>query len=630
MKRDLLILLVSLLFLLSACTLDINSGKAIALPSGFGFIAPTPANGATIFSNQANIAVSVPANTALCAFVQDSAKSATGSGKDGALTVSQAGQVINTYTVPAMALASGMTSIPVTSSAGFSAGDVLLFVNVRSGINERKELFSAGNNIINFITGLTQNYPQAETQIVRLPQFTTLTVNAGASITAPVFNGATGGIVGFLANGAVTINGNIDVNSLGYAGGTGLGACSGKCPLAGGTAGQGPGGGAGSGCAGAGGGGTNSATGDQLILGSGGGGGMCASTGGRGAGIIFAVTKSIILNGIISVNGQNGMSGTFSQGAYPAGGGSGGVVHLEAETLTLGANKATALGGQGGFDAFNGFFAPSGSVGLIRIKGTVSGSTNPPASVALFQDKISQETVMNLADSVATLSLNNLQLGIISYSVVCNTGSTPANIFTVASDTTPSVTASSATANGQPYVFGSSSPTSVLVSLVCSDTQSGCKETKFCTAINSACVPNTLFTQPISISQSGTTQVCFASTDNAGNTESTVCKQVLIVPPDTTAPTTTASATSNGAVYVFGVTAPNSVVSTLSCSDAPGQSGAQVSGCQSTLFCTNTNTDCVPATPYVSGQQIITSSSGTTRLCFASKDSASNQEPVAC
>ncbi|GEM_PF-5864247 len=618
---------IVVLFLLSACTSGINSGKAIALPDGFGFIAPTPANGATIFTNQASIAVSVPANTALCSLVQDSAKSATGSGKDGALTVSQAGQIINTYISPITALASGMTSIPVRSSAGFSAGDVVLFVNVRSGINERKEVFSVAINTLNFITGLLQNYPQAETQIVRLPQFTTLTINAGASITAPAFNGATGGIVGFLANGDVTINGNIDVNSLGYAGGTGLGACRGRCPLPGGTVGQGPGGGAGSGCAGAGGGGTNSASGDQLILGSGGGGGMCVSTGGRGAGIIFAIAKSIVLNGAMTSNGQAGMPGTWSVGgAYPAGGGSGGVIHLEAETLTLGANKITALGGQGGFDGFNQRFAPSGGPGLIRLKGTVSGSTNPVASVDVFQNKISQETVMTLANEVATLSLTNLSLGLVSYGVVCNTGSTPTNTFTVVADTTVPITTSSATSNGQQYVFGGQSIAPVSLLLACADSGSGCRETKFCTNQNTTCAPNTLFAQPVIISQFGTTKFCFASIDNTGNTEATVCNDVVIVPVDTTAPTTTSSAISTGVAYVFGATANNTVISTLACADA----GNPVSGCQSTLFCASPNNNCIPNLNYALGQQIVTNSAGTTKLCFASKDNANHQEVTVC
>ncbi len=617
------------LLLLSACTLPsgIGAGKAFNPPGVVSFVAPTPADAGTIFVNQATIAAALPSNTQLCTLSQEDAKSVTGSGKDGALVVAQQGQVVNTYTSPTIALAVGMTSIPVVSSAGFSAGDVVLFVNVRSGINERKEVFSAGNNVLNFLTGIAQNYPVAETQVVRLPQFTSVTVQAGASIGAPVFNGVIGGIAGFLANGVVTVNGAISVDAVGYAGGTGLGVCSGRCPLPGGTGGQGPSGGGPTGCAGEGAGGSNFATADQLILGSGGAGGMCTSRGGAGGGIVYVIANSVVVSRLISANGGAGQGGTFSGGAYAAGGGAGGVVHLEAQTLTLGTNLVTAIGGAGGFDSFNANFGGTGGSGLVRLKGTVQGTTNPVASTGAFTQNIPKLFAMNLVNGgeVATVTLNNLVQGVVRYSVICNTGSTAIKSFTVTFEATPPATTASGTANGQAYVFGSQSIVPVTVSFACADAGSGCASTKFCTGA-AVCSPTTLFVQPISISQIGTTQVCFSSTDNAGNAEPTVCTQLVIVAPDSAAPTTTASATTNGVAYVFGATSAQAVVTTLSCADA----GIQASGCQSTLFCTNQNLDCNPLTQYASGQQIITNTAGTTKLCFASKDAANNQEPTTC
>jgi hypothetical protein len=58
------------------------------------------------------------------------------------------------------------------------------------------------------------------TQIIRVPQYSALAIQNGASITAPAWNGTTGGVVAVFVQGAVTlVGGNIDVSGTGFRGG---------------------------------------------------------------------------------------------------------------------------------------------------------------------------------------------------------------------------------------------------------------------------------------------------------------------------------------------------------------------------------------------------------------------------
>jgi hypothetical protein len=54
-----------------------------------------------------------------------------------------------------------------------------------------------------------------------LKQYTNVTINSGKTYTAKAWNGTVGGILGFLANGTVSIVGNISANGKGFRGGAG-------------------------------------------------------------------------------------------------------------------------------------------------------------------------------------------------------------------------------------------------------------------------------------------------------------------------------------------------------------------------------------------------------------------------
>lgn len=179
-------------------------------------------------------------------------------GKNGVRTITALATVVNQSTTLAVAAGAGNNTINVTSAAALSspeavgggalaAGDVILLYQPRSasiatantesygtitaygnaGNYELRSVSAVAGNVISLepssnpvscIAGLKNNYP-AGSQVLRLPQYSALTVNAGASITSTPWNGSLGGVVSLLVQNALTVNGSINVNSQGFRGG---------------------------------------------------------------------------------------------------------------------------------------------------------------------------------------------------------------------------------------------------------------------------------------------------------------------------------------------------------------------------------------------------------------------------
>ncbi len=66
----------------------------------------------------------------------------------------------------------------------------------------------------------TYNTSDGNVQVVRVPQYTDLTINTGASVIANDWNGSTGGIVALVTQNGLIINGAIDVTGQGFRGGS--------------------------------------------------------------------------------------------------------------------------------------------------------------------------------------------------------------------------------------------------------------------------------------------------------------------------------------------------------------------------------------------------------------------------
>lgn len=145
---------------------------------------------------------------------------------------------INTYTKVTAAAGS---SITVASSTGFAAGNKAIIIQMQgatvnsanassstwgsvSNINnagnyEVVDITNVAGNTITISAALTRSYtPAGNVQLITYPQY-----NGGATVTgtltAPAWNGSTGGVVALEACGAsgtITLNANIDVTDRGF------------------------------------------------------------------------------------------------------------------------------------------------------------------------------------------------------------------------------------------------------------------------------------------------------------------------------------------------------------------------------------------------------------------------------
>jgi uncharacterized repeat protein (TIGR01451 family) len=164
-------------------------------------------------------------------------------GKDGAFTATAANTVVNSYTTLSAAATAGATTITVASAAGITAGDVLLVYQAQgatisiTNANTYGAVTALGNAgryeyvSVASVSGTTVTLGRAcsptplrfsyssGAQVLRVPQYASLTVNAGASIVPQPWNGSTGGIVAAIVDGTATVNGSINANGRGFRGG---------------------------------------------------------------------------------------------------------------------------------------------------------------------------------------------------------------------------------------------------------------------------------------------------------------------------------------------------------------------------------------------------------------------------
>ena len=183
-------------------------------------------------------------------------------GKDGAKIISTT-EVVNAYTMLSADANAGATSITVNNSAlatNFSnplaQGDLIMIYQVQGASvedtiaspNANSSKFfptwgritnynNAGNyelvqvasvpnaTTINLDCPLSLNYTASgRVLIIRVPRYTTLTINNGGNLTTTAWNATSGGVLAVEVLGQITINagGKIDVTGLGFRGGTAL------------------------------------------------------------------------------------------------------------------------------------------------------------------------------------------------------------------------------------------------------------------------------------------------------------------------------------------------------------------------------------------------------------------------
>ena len=151
-------------------------------------------------------------------------------------------EVVNRYTALAAGAAANDTSLTVTSATGFAVGDMILVAGAQgasidttdspaygtvsalgaAGASELWLVGSVAGNVLGLdlscgLTGLASAYPlAAHPQVVRVPQYRTLSVPAGATLTGLPWDGSIGGFVVVHVESGADVAGTIDGSGLGF------------------------------------------------------------------------------------------------------------------------------------------------------------------------------------------------------------------------------------------------------------------------------------------------------------------------------------------------------------------------------------------------------------------------------
>lgn len=357
-----------------------------------------------------------------------------GDGSDGSLTISS--DTTDSPIDSACTGTSGSYSLSATN-AGFLPGQIILIHQSQltgAGTYQRNTISSYTAGTITLVEPLNATYTSGA-QVLVMKQYTDVTVDSTKTWTAKAWTGSVGGILAFICNGTVTVNGTISANGRGFRGGN-----AGNNGDNGGYSGEGSGqastlqaadptgnGGGSNRVSSAGGGyanttqsnengtpvnvfGTSVGTTDlsTMFFGGGGGGGQSGGSangnGANGGGIIFISCTTLTNAGAIQSNGSNAAS--VSSANRAGSGGAGGAVNIKAQIATLGSGLITAssgAAGTGGTASNN----TAGSVGRIALAYYTSytGTTSPTANVTQ-DDSLVTNLTYQLRLSVSSTGLN--------------------------------------------------------------------------------------------------------------------------------------------------------------------------------------------------------------------------------
>jgi hypothetical protein len=329
-----------------------------------------------------------------------------GNGSDGEITISGAidittynsisgrtcpdgGDAINYSVTDLTSYTATLSQVPSTEC--ITQGDEVLIINLQGtttsfvnlGNYETFYVESIAGKVITFTTAKTKYYGESNTNdsnigltestqrvmLQRVPNYTNVTVENGATFYPDEWDGSTGGVMFFRASDTVSIAGKLHANSKGYRGGTyyttWYGGTGGESVCADNSRGSPSGGGAG--------GHYNSGAGTTPSCGGGGGGGA------SGADTVSAGTGS---SGTTTIGGGGGGGGgTYSSnsGYYGRGGGGGGGGYATAGTYGTGSYSGTSgntsrsgNGGNGYYTGNHAYGGGGGGGGTIPTDSTLS------------------------------------------------------------------------------------------------------------------------------------------------------------------------------------------------------------------------------------------------------------------
>lgn len=345
-----------------------------------------------------------------------------GSGADGPLHVTS-----NTTLTLVDSVCTGTATSQSLSAtnASFAAGRMIFIIQLQGTGVGNKEFNYIDSYVAGTITTVLplENTYAAGAVVIQMPQYSSLTIDAGVTLSGTAWNGTKFGYLPILVSGKSQINGTYSTKAMGYRGGavglsqtagtqgegkTGVGSASTSANNDGGGGGKansgtnsgGAGGGGGYGTAGTAGSATPGDTGGAggaakgsadltsgVFLGGGGGGGgmdggFPGTAGKRGGGINILISKEIEINtttGLIDASGESSANTQYA----PGGNGAGGTNWLISEKIKGGTNRIIASGGSGGVSTDGSIFygaAGPGGAGRNRLEACdVQTTTTNPA-----------------------------------------------------------------------------------------------------------------------------------------------------------------------------------------------------------------------------------------------------------
>src|SRR5262249_44913081 len=158
-------------------------------------------------------------------------------GHDGPLVVSGS-TVVNLYSGIGADAGPGDSQVVLTTPAGFVAGDAVMLLQVGgvstpdagdpldidlgplgAGAWELHRVAAIDGGRLVLDGPLSGGFEGVASQVIRLPEYTSVDVMDGGRIAARPWDGATGGVLALLAAGTVTIDGRLDADGAGLRGG---------------------------------------------------------------------------------------------------------------------------------------------------------------------------------------------------------------------------------------------------------------------------------------------------------------------------------------------------------------------------------------------------------------------------
>ena len=329
-----------------------------------------------------------------------------GDGHFGALEVNTSSRVINDFDVLGADVAAGSMQVTTSGMTAFAANDVVMLWQVATLVQpqppsdaplaleglstghwEFVRVRSSTSTSIELATPLRNDYRAQGSQVVRVPEYTSVHIADGANLGAEGWTGSTGGILVFLATGLVSVEGTIEADREGFPGGEAIRSqaatdCSGPDEPA--PNGAQKGGGVF--------GGPEALKTGRSPYANGGGGGVCNTSGGGagghgGAGGIGGYSidgqrlvggdggarLDYALPGRLSMGGGGGAAHTTTMGLNPASGNpGGGVIFFRAARVTTSSSSQVSAEGWAGSPGPAAGMGGAGAGGAIVIDATES------------------------------------------------------------------------------------------------------------------------------------------------------------------------------------------------------------------------------------------------------------------